>query len=105
MPIIYLPRDDAAAPIQALAPDDSAVTSSALSTTSAKLALPAGKVYEISFDVAVYLKVGTTDVTAAGTSSRFLPAGSYVYSKTSTDTHVHIRAVTGTGIVTITELR
>jgi hypothetical protein len=100
-----LPRDDSAAPIQALAPDDSTTVSSAITTTSAKVALSTGRVYEISFDTAVYLKVGTTDVTSADTSSRYLPAGSYVYSKSDTDTHVHIRAVSGTGTVTITRLR
>lgn len=100
-----LPRDDSAAPIQALAPDDSTTVSSAITTTSTKVALSPGTVYEISFDVAVYLKVGTTSVTSAGTTSRYLPAGSYVYSKSDTDTHVHIRAVTGSGTVTITQLR
>lgn len=100
-----LPRDDSFAAIQALAPDDGEVVYAAISTTSEKVALPEGLVYEISFDTPVHLRTGTTSVTAATTESRYLPAGSYVYSKKPTDTHIHIRTASGTGIVTITGMQ
>lgn len=103
---LELPRDPGAAPIPALAPDDTSVAQVSIAAGNNSAALPAGSVIvEVSAQDYCRMAFGTSTVDATLGVRRLVPPGISVYKLAANVTHFAVTQVgTSTGVFTVTKL-
>ncbi len=103
---LELPRDPGAAPIPALAPDDTSVAQVSIAAGNNSAALPAGSVIvEVSAQDYCRMAFGISTVDATVGVRRLVPPGISVYKLPASVTHFAVTQVgSSTGVFTITKL-
>jgi hypothetical protein len=104
--MLELPRDPGAAPIPALAPDDTSVTQVTIAAGNNSAALPAGCVIvEVSSQDYCRMAFGISTVDATVGVRRLVPPGISVYKLPANATHFAVTQVgTSAGVFTVTKL-
>jgi hypothetical protein len=103
---LELPRDPGAAPIPALAPDDTTVAQVSIAAGNNSAALPAGSIIvEVSAQDYCRMAFGISTVDATVGVRRLVPPGISVYKLPANATHFAVTQVgASTGVFTVTKL-